>query len=91
MAESQGKGLKTPVNGLFQENFEFGPLLGYDNFQNEIDTWETTGQTYLWDNPRGFPKKGSWRLALWAEVLRKERGLVWGLQVEEFPRKEAIM
>ena len=42
MAESQGKGLKTPVNGLFHENFEFGPLLGYDNFQNEIDTWETT-------------------------------------------------
>ena len=42
MAESQGKGLKTPVNGLFRENFEFGPLLGYDNFQNAIDTWETT-------------------------------------------------
>ena len=44
MAESQGKGVKTPVNGLFHENFEFGPLLGYDNFQNEIDTWQTTVQ-----------------------------------------------
>ena len=42
MAESQGKGLKTPVNGLFHEKFQFGPLLGYDNFQNEIDTWQTT-------------------------------------------------
>ena len=42
MAESQGKGLKTPVNVLFHENFAFGPLFGYDNFQNEIDTWETT-------------------------------------------------
>ena len=44
MAESQGKGLKTPVNGLFHKNFEFGPLFGYDNFQNEIDTWQTTVQ-----------------------------------------------
>ena len=42
MAESQGKGLKTPVNGLFHKNFEFEPLFGYDNFQNKIDTWETT-------------------------------------------------
>ena len=42
MAESQGKGLKTPVNGLFHKNFEFGPSFGYDNFQNKIDTWETT-------------------------------------------------
>ena len=42
MTESQGKGLKTPVNGFFNENFEFGPLFGYENFQNEIDTWETT-------------------------------------------------
>ena len=42
MAESQGKGLKTPVNGLFHKNFEFEPLFGYDNFQNEIDTWDTT-------------------------------------------------
>ena len=41
MAESQGKGLKTPVNGLFHKNFEFEPLFGYDNFQNKIDTWET--------------------------------------------------
>ena len=32
-------------------------------------------QTYLWDIPKGFPKKGSWRLASWAEVLRKGRGL----------------
>ena len=42
MAESQGKGLKTPVNRLFQKKFEFGPLFGYDHFQNKIDTWETT-------------------------------------------------
>ena len=42
MAESQGKGSRTPVNGLFHENFEFGPLFKYDNFQNQIDTWETT-------------------------------------------------
>ena len=42
MAESQGKGLKTPVNGLLRKNFGFGPLFGYHNFQNEIDTWETT-------------------------------------------------
>ena len=42
MAESQGNGLKTAANGLFHKNFEFGPLFGYDNFQNEIDTWETT-------------------------------------------------
>ena len=49
MAESQGKGLKTPVNGLFHENFEFGPLLGYDNFQNEIDTWQTTVCRSAWN------------------------------------------
>ena len=42
MAESQGNGLKTAANGLFHKNFEFGPLFWYDNFQNEIDTWETT-------------------------------------------------
>jgi len=32
-------------------------------------------------HPKGVsPKKGSWRLALWAEVLRKGRGLeVWGV------------
>ena len=42
MAESQGNGLKTAANGLFHKNFEFGPLFWYDNFQNEIDTWETS-------------------------------------------------
>ena len=42
MAESQGNGLKTAANGLFHKNFEFGPLFWYDNFQNEIDTWQTT-------------------------------------------------
>ena len=42
MAESQGNGLKTAANGLFHKNFEFGPLFWYDNFQNKIDTWETT-------------------------------------------------
>ena len=47
MAESQGNGLKTAANGLFHKNFEFGPLFWYDNFQNEIDTWETTvGQSF---------------------------------------------
>ena len=42
MAEIQGKGLKTPINGLFHVKFEIGPLFGYGYFQNEIDTWETT-------------------------------------------------
>ena len=42
MAESWDNGLKTPLNGLLHKNFEFGPLFGYDDFQNEIDTWETT-------------------------------------------------
>ena len=42
MVEIWDNGLKTPVNGLFQKNFEFGPLFGYHNFQNQIDTWETT-------------------------------------------------
>ena len=48
-------------------------------------------------HPKGVSQKGSWRLALWAEVLRKGRGLeVWGVvyvvgfQVEEFLRKEVI-
>ena len=45
MAECQGKGFKTPVNGLFNKSFEFGPLFGYDIFQNEIDPWETTVHT----------------------------------------------
>ena len=47
MAESQGNGLKTPVNVLCHENFEFGPLFGYDYFQNEIDTWETSVCRYF--------------------------------------------
>ena len=38
-------GLKTPVNGLLLRNFKFGPLFGYHNFQNQIDTWETTVQS----------------------------------------------
>ena len=42
MAESWDNCLKTPANGLFHKNFEFGPLFGYHNFQNQIDTWETT-------------------------------------------------
>ena len=42
MAESQSKGLKTPVNGLLLKDYGFGPLFGYHNFQNQIDTWETT-------------------------------------------------
>ena len=47
MAESWANGLKTPVNGLLQKKFNFGPLFGYHNFQNQIDTWETTVQTYF--------------------------------------------
>ena len=42
MAESWDNGLKTPLNGLLHKNFEFGPLFGCHNFQNQIDTWETT-------------------------------------------------
>ena len=42
MPDSWDSGLKTPVNGLLHKNFKFGPLFGYHNFQNQIDTWETT-------------------------------------------------
>ena len=42
MAGSWGNGLKTPVNDLLHKNFKFRPLFGYHNFQNQIDTWETT-------------------------------------------------
>ena len=42
MSDSWGNGLKTPVNGLLHKNFKFGPLFGYHNFENQIDTWETT-------------------------------------------------
>ena len=47
MAENWDNGLKTPVNGSLHKNFEFGPLFGYQNFQNQIDTWETTVQAEL--------------------------------------------
>ena len=57
MAESQGKGLKTPVNGLFHKNFEFEPLFGYDNFQNKIDTWETT-VWQVFSGQSGFRDRG---------------------------------
>ena len=42
MAEIWGNGMKTPINDSHHKIFEFGPLFGYHNFQNEIDTWETT-------------------------------------------------
>ena len=42
MAENWDNGLKTPADGFLHKNFEFGPLFGYQNFQNQIDTWETT-------------------------------------------------
>ena len=42
MAGSWGNGLKTPVNDLLHKNFKFRPLFGYHNFQNQINTWETT-------------------------------------------------
>ena len=42
IAESPGKDLKTRTNGLLRKIFEFVPFLGYHNFQNKIDTWETT-------------------------------------------------
>ena len=45
MAESWDNGLKTPVNGLLHKNFEFRSLFWYHNFQNQIDTWETTVQS----------------------------------------------
>ena len=44
MAESWGNGLKTPVNGLLHDKFQFGPLFRHHNFQNQINTWETTVQ-----------------------------------------------
>ena len=42
MAGSWGNGLKTPVNDLLHKNFKFRPLFEYHNFQNQINTWETT-------------------------------------------------
>ena len=48
MAESWDNGLKTPLNGLLHKNFEFGPLFGCHNFQNQIDTWETTVERLNW-------------------------------------------
>ena len=42
MVEIWDNALKTPVNGLLQTKIKFGPLFGHHNFQNQIDTWETT-------------------------------------------------
>ena len=42
MDEIWDNGLKTTVNGLLQTKNKFGPLFGNHNFQNQIDTWETT-------------------------------------------------
>ena len=42
MAESWGRDLKPPVDGLFYEIFGFGTFFRYHNFKNEIDAWETT-------------------------------------------------
>ena len=42
MAESWGNGLKTPVNDLVHKIFQFRPLFRHRNFQNQINTWETT-------------------------------------------------
>ena len=47
MAENWDNGLKTPVDGSLHKNFEFGPLFGYQNFQNQIDTWETSVSHYV--------------------------------------------
>ena len=41
MVEIWDNCFKTPVNGLLQKKFEFRPLFGYHNFQNQTDTWET--------------------------------------------------
>ena len=48
MAGSWGNGLKTPVNDSLHKNFKFGPLFGYHNFENQINTWETTVEG--WEN-----------------------------------------
>ena len=42
MSESQGRDLKPPEDGIFYENCEFGTFFRYQNFQNEIDAWEST-------------------------------------------------
>ena len=42
MAESWGRGLKPPVDGLFYEIFGFGSFFRYHYFKNEIDAWENT-------------------------------------------------
>ena len=47
MAGSWGNGLKTPVNDLLHKNFKLQPLFGYHNFQNQINTWETTVQNRI--------------------------------------------
>ena len=47
MVEIWDNGLKTPVNGSLYKNFEFGPFFGYDNFQNQIDIWETTVHAFV--------------------------------------------
>ena len=50
MAGSWGNGLKTPVNDLLHKNFKLQPLFGYHNFQNQIDTWETTVECEFYKN-----------------------------------------
>ena len=42
MSESRGRDLKPPVDVMFYEIFEFGTFFRYQNFQNEIDAWEST-------------------------------------------------
>ena len=76
MAESQGNGLKTAANGLFHKNFEFGPLFWYDNFQNEIDTWETTVQLLRFKKVSTFLFKFPQNLALLMVINLSFKGTV---------------
>ena len=41
--------MKTPVNGLLDKKFQFGPLFRHHNFQNQINTWETTVHSRFFD------------------------------------------
>ena len=45
MAESWGRDLKPPVDGLFHGIFGFGAFFMYHNFKNQIDAWESTVQS----------------------------------------------
>ena len=76
MAESWDNGLKIPLNGSTYKNLEFGPLFGCYNFQNQIDTWETT--------VGGAKKVVSWRFEVTTDVILFQVG--FRLRIESLIR-----